>query len=130
MSRLFVLSLFLVCVGCSSEPPKPYESKAPTAKFATDAPAPGTPPETLFFESAYGDVTYNHRLHAERVSNNCATCHPSVFPQELKALDYGRARHRAAEEAKTSCATCHGISGSAFAAERNCQKCHDLKSKH
>ena len=129
MFRLPALSFVLLLIGCSSQPPKQYVSKAPTATFAVTNPAPGTPPETLVFESGYGEVIYNHAKHAERAGGNCSTCHPSVFPQALEPLPYGKARHRSAEEEKTSCAVCHGISGTAFAAERNCQRCHDLKSK-
>ncbi len=135
MSRSVFASCFLsffllISVGCgSSTPEKVFVPEPPVAQFAMENPAPGTPPETILFDSGYGDVTYTHRKHVELVNGNCATCHPSVFPQELKVLDYGKARHRSAEEFKTSCAACHGISGSAFAAERNCQRCHDMKSK-
>jgi c(7)-type cytochrome triheme protein len=73
---------------------------------------------------------FNHKTHFERVNSDCATCHPKLFPQELKPLDYGKSRHRVAEEFKTSCAGCHDISGTAFAAERNCQRCHDMSTKH
>jgi c(7)-type cytochrome triheme protein len=75
-------------------------------------------------------VTFTHQQHFERVNQDCATCHPAIFPQALAALDYGKARHRVAEEYKTSCASCHGITGTAFAAERNCQRCHDMSPKH
>jgi c(7)-type cytochrome triheme protein len=127
-----VLALLASCAGT----PK-TESKAETKAVATQptptaptnvAPnaAPGTPPDTILFPSEYGKVEFGHRKHFERVNNDCATCHPKIFPQAREPLNYAKARHRAAEEYKTSCAACHGIAGEAFAAERNCQRCHDL----
>lgn len=105
--------------------------EAPKVEAAV-APAPavaGAPPETILFPSEYGNVTFGHRKHFERVNSDCATCHPKIFPQAREPLNYGKARHRVAEEYKTSCASCHGITGTAFAAERNCQKCHDMGPK-
>ena len=63
------------------------------------------------------------------IAGDCAACHAKTFPMALEPLNYGKARHRSAEEYSTSCATCHGIKATAFAAERNCQKCHDLGYK-
>jgi c(7)-type cytochrome triheme protein len=112
---------------------KELKSTTPVAKV--EAPpavpaAPGTPPETILFPSEYGNVAFTHQKHFERVNSDCATCHPKIFPQAREALNYGKARHRVAEEYGTSCATCHGIKGTAFAAERNCQKCHEMGAKH
>jgi c(7)-type cytochrome triheme protein len=142
MSRLSLLVAFLVCVSCS-ESPKPAAEEKAAPKVETPAPAAPVaaapaetpagsdgPPEFILFPSSYGDVKYTHRQHYERVKGVCVTCHPSVFPMAREPLTYGKARHRDAEERKISCATCHGISGTAFAAERNCQRCHDMKSKH
>lgn len=131
MVRALLLVFVCLCVGCggSSEetaaPAKP--SGPPTATFNSS----GGPPDTIQFPSEYGNVTFTHQKHFERVKGDCATCHPAVFPQALEALtNYGKARHRVAEEYKTSCATCHGIQGTAFAAERNCQRCHEMGLKH
>lgn len=136
MFRLLLFIVLTVCVGCGGSSNAPVEEKkqvqveapkeAPKAD-ASVAPTPaGAPPETIFFPSEYGNVTYTHQKHYERVNNDCTTCHPSLFPQSREPLNYGKARHRVAEEYQTSCAKCHGISGTAFAAERNCQKCHDM----
>ncbi|MEP6960946.1 MAG: c(7)-type cytochrome triheme domain-containing protein [Acidobacteriota bacterium] len=135
MSRLSFYVVAVVCLvsaGCGgslkpetkaavAEPPKAEYKVAPTG--------PGVPPEAIHFASEYGAVRFTHREHFERVNNNCETCHPKIFPQKLEALNYGKARHRVAEEFKASCASCHGITGTAFAAERNCQKCHEMGLK-
>lgn len=138
MSRPLLFALLVLTLGCGSSP-KP-EEKAPAAEApkieapkpeAAAAPAdPGAPPETIFFKSEYGDVTFTHQKHFERVNGDCATCHPKIFPMAREPLNYGKARHRTAEEYKTSCAACHGITSTAFAAERNCQRCHDLDPRH
>jgi c(7)-type cytochrome triheme protein len=137
MSRLFLFVLVVLCVGCGSAPKseeKAAVKEAPkvaakaTSTFAAGQTAP-SPPETILFPSEYGNVTYTHRKHYERVNGDCATCHAKTFPMALEPLNYGKARHRSAEEYGTSCATCHGIKATAFAAERNCQKCHDLGYK-
>lgn len=128
MSRVLLLLTLALCVGCGgSENDTAEKQIAPATKITAPVASlnsSGGPPETILFPSEYGNVTFTHQKHFERVNGDCATCHPKIFPQTLDALNYGKARHRAAEEYKTSCATCHGIQGTAFAAERNCQKCH------
>lgn len=136
---LFVL--IVVCVGCgggggTKTPADKTAAKlegpvvtVPTVDAATAAAAPGTPPVYIDYPSEYGQVRFTHKQHYERVNSDCSTCHTKIFPQSLAALDYGKARHRTAEEYKTSCAACHGISSTAFAAERNCQKCHAIGNK-
>jgi len=129
----------LVIAGCGNskqaEQAAPAKVEAPkeaakvvTATASVPA-APGAPPEFIEFASDYGKAKFTHQKHFERVNNDCSTCHPKIFPQALEPLNYGKARHRVAEEFKTSCAACHGISGTAFAAERNCQKCHEIGLK-
>lgn len=142
MSRVFLGVLLAVCIGCGSGPsaevqPPPKQNTPPAVAAAAvadgantgSAPAPGVPPETIFFASEYGNVTFTHQKHFERVNGDCATCHPKIFPQSREPLNYGKARHRSAEEYGTSCAACHGIKSTAFAAERNCQRCHDMGHK-
>ena len=141
MSRLSLYVVAVVCLvsaGCgeskkpeTSKAPEPPKIEAPTtdARVAPPPATPGVPPETILLASEYGEVVFTHKRHFERVNSDCSTCHPKIFPQAREALNYGKARHRVAEEYKTSCATCHGITGTAFAAERNCQKCHELGLK-
>jgi c(7)-type cytochrome triheme protein len=83
-----------------------------------------SPPDTILIASKYGDVTYTHKQHYDRVGGDCSVCHTKVFPQSLAPLNYKKALHRAAEASMTSCAYCHAVGGSAFAADSNCIKCH------
>jgi c(7)-type cytochrome triheme protein len=131
MLRALLFIVMCVGVGCGGSEPAPTATAnaAPVAKVTlpqASATGSGGPPETILFPSEYGNVTFTHQKHFERVNGDCATCHAKIFPQALEPLNYGKARHRVAEEYKTSCAACHGIQGTAFAAERNCQRCHDM----
>jgi c(7)-type cytochrome triheme protein len=142
MLRVLLFVLIVACVGCGGGG---GGSKAPADKTAAKLEGPlvtvatvdaatakapsGTPPVYIDYPSEYGQVRFTHKQHYERVNSDCSTCHTKIFPQSLEPLNYGKARHRDAEEYKTSCATCHGISSSAFAAERNCQKCHAIGNK-
>lgn len=111
--------------GEEAAPAKAVKESPVAAKTEPFVPA-GPPPDMIHFDSEYGDVEFTHKLHYERVNSDCSTCHPSIFQQARVPLDYGKARHRVAEEYMTSCATCHNVNGTAFAAERNCQKCHAI----
>jgi|GEM_PF-561292 len=85
------------------------------------------PPDTILFENKYGNVTFTHKMHYERVQGDCSTCHPAIFHQSREPINYGKALHRAAEASGTACAACHRVGGSAFAADSNCVKCHEVK---
>lgn len=87
----------------------------------------GTPPDTILIASPYGNVTFTHAKHYERLKGDCSACHPKVFPQSRAPLNYKKALHRAAEATMTSCAHCHAVGGTSFAADSNCTKCHALK---
>ena len=120
------------CGGSTSSPAPSAENKqketAPVASTPAEKVAPtppGAPPATILFETSYGNVTFTHQKHFERVNNDCSTCHPKIFPQAREPLNYAKARHRDAEEYMRSCATCHNVTSIAFAAERKCEKCHD-----
>lgn len=111
--------------------PEPAPAPAPAASPSRPAPAPEaastgalTPPDTILFEASNGNVTFDHKKHYERVGGNCGVCHPKVFPQNRAPLNYKKASHRAAEASLTSCAYCHAVGGSSFAADSNCLKCH------
>src|SRR3954464_5406614 len=67
--------------------------------------AEGNPPENIVFPNSYGEVTFNHRKHYERVGGDCSTCHPKVFPQALELIHYKKALHRAAEASRSACAS-------------------------
>ncbi len=81
-------------------------------------------PATIVFDAKIGNVTFNHAKHVARAANDCKTCHPSVFPQSRAPINFKAGMHKPAEEAKTSCATCHVEGGKAFPVKGNCQKCH------
>lgn len=85
------------------------------------------PPETILFEAKNGNVTFTHRKHYERVKNQCDTCHPKIFPKSRAPINYKKANHRVAEATYASCATCHAVGATSFAADSNCQKCHANK---
>lgn len=132
MLRYIMLFLAaLAMVGCGSKPAqesgaKPAETKAADAAPAAEAATPsnGEPPDTILIQSPAGNVTFTHKKHYERLNGDCSKCHPKVFPQSRAPLNYKKALHRAAEASMTSCAYCHSIGNSAFAADSNCTKCH------
>ncbi len=133
--RYLVIAFMAVCLaGCQSKPTPEVESKpsttptAPAEQISSDV----TPPDTILIESPYGNVTFTHAKHYERLNGDCSACHPKVFPQSRAPLNYKKALHRAAEASMTSCAHCHAVGGTSFAADSNCTKCHALKdhSKH
>ncbi len=128
--RYFVIPILAACLaGCQSKPTTEPESKtpAPQAAPAEQAATDGTPPDTILIESPYGNVTFTHAKHYGRVNGDCSVCHPKVFPQSRAPLNYKKALHRAAEASMTSCAHCHAVGGTAFAADSNCTKCHAAK---
>jgi c(7)-type cytochrome triheme protein len=136
--RYFTILVTAVCLaGCQSKPAPPVESKAPGTQTAPAAAPPekpaeqaasdGTPPDTILIASPYGNVTFTHAKHYERLKGDCSACHPKVFPQSREPLNYKKALHRAAEASMTSCAHCHAVGGTSFAADSNCTKCHALK---
>lgn len=127
--RSLAVLLIAVCVaGCQSSPAPQPETKAAAAPTQAPEPQPaasdGTPPDTILIASPAGNVTFTHKKHYERVKGDCSTCHPKLFQQSLAPLNYKKALHRAAEASMTSCAACHSIGNSAFAADSNCAKCH------
>ena len=140
MRSFTILVLAIGLAGCRSDKTSQVESKAsapPTAPPAAPAERPSadgtqSPPETILIESPYGNVTFTHKKHYERVNSDCSVCHTKIFPQSRAPLNYKKALHRAAEASMTSCAYCHSVGESAFAADSNCTKCHALKdySKH
>ena len=87
------------------------------------------PPEFIPFPNTYGAVTFTHKKHFERVGGDCSACHTAIFPQSRADINYKKALHRAAEASKRSCAACHRVGATAFAADSNCTKCHVSKYK-
>jgi c(7)-type cytochrome triheme protein len=104
-------------------PAPPPNNKVVIKQF----PAALAPPETILFEAKNGNVTFTHRKHYERVKNQCDTCHPKIFTKSRDPINYKKANHRVAEATYTSCATCHAVGATSFAADSNCQKCHANK---
>ena len=82
--------------------------------FAIAATLVGAQPEKLIFPSKRGDVVFAHAAHVDREKGDCATCHPTLWPQSVK------------EPLKSSegCRTCHKAGGPAFESKDNCAKCH------
>jgi c(7)-type cytochrome triheme protein len=94
-----------------------------TAPLRTDIP----PPDTIVFDNKYGQATFTHKLHYDRVKGDCTVCHTKIFPQSRAPLNYGKALHRVAEAEGTACAACHRVGGTSFAADSHCVKCHEAK---
>jgi len=108
-------------------PAPPAEAAKVETKSALppeQAPSTQAPPDTILFEASNGSVTFDHKKHYERVGGDCSVCHPKVFPQSRAPLNYKKASHRASEGSLTSCAHCHAVGASSFAADSNCLKCH------
>jgi len=107
------------------------EMAAPKAAAVEATPPPVlsnvAPPETIIFENKYGNSTFTHKLHYERVNGDCTVCHTKIFPQSRAPINYGKAQHRAAEANETACASCHRVGGTSFAADSHCVKCHESK---
>ncbi len=123
--RFLVAALLAGCLaGCQSKSTPPVETPQVETKATT---SPGVPPDTILIQSPYGNVTFTHKKHYERVNSDCSVCHTKVFPQSRAPLNYKKALHRSAEASMTSCAYCHSIGNSAFAADSNCTKCHALR---
>ena len=137
MPRHLLLSLgaCLLLASCAKSPqqesPQQTSSAAPTPPPNNNQVVikqyPAAPPETILFEAKNGNVTFTHRKHYERVKNQCDTCHTKIFPQSRAPINYKKANHRVAEATYTSCATCHAVGATSFAADSNCQKCHANK---
>src|SRR3982750_892896 len=70
-------------------PAKTAPVAATQAPLRTDIP----PPDTMVFDNKYGTVTFNHKLHYDRVKGDCTVCHTKVFPQSREPLNYGKALH-------------------------------------
>lgn len=118
-------AVFIVALaGCGTKPAETENGKQPEPVVTRPIDNPEGPPETILFPSPAGNVLYTHRQHYERVDKDCQVCHPKVFPQKLAPLNYKKALHRAAEASMSSCAHCHAVGGTAFAADSNCTKCH------
>jgi c(7)-type cytochrome triheme protein len=109
--------------GSEKAAPKSAPVEAAPPPLRTDIP----PPDTIKFDNKYGPVTFTHKLHYERVKGDCTVCHTKVFPQSRAALNYGKALHRVAEAEGTSCAFCHRVGGTSFAADSHCVKCHEVR---
>ena len=96
-----------------------------TALVAQEKKTPA-PPTKVTIPAKPGPVTFDHTAHAKREKNECKTCHPSLFTQNVKAPVKFKPPHKAEEDKKTSCGFCHRPDGPAFATAGNCAngKCH------
>jgi|SRR5665213_1303633 len=114
---------FMVTAPTGAPEPKAAPAEATQPPLRTDIP----PPDTIVFDNTYGKVTFTHKLHYDRVKGDCTVCHTKIFPQSRAPLNYGKALHRVAEAEGTSCAYCHRVGGTSFAADSHCVKCHEVK---
>jgi c(7)-type cytochrome triheme protein len=116
-------TVWLMITAPTSQVAAPKSAPVDAKPLRTDIP----PPETIVFENKYGNSTFTHKLHYERVQGNCTVCHTAIFPQSRAPINYGKALHRAAEADETACASCHRVGGTSFAADSHCVKCHESK---
>ncbi|MBV8846713.1 MAG: hypothetical protein JO307_28225 [Bryobacterales bacterium] len=130
-AALFVAGSIWFLRAPQIKPEAPAAQKTPVAAAKSGAvtseiqtTSAEAPPDTILFEASNGNVTFDHKRHYERVNGDCSVCHPKVFPQSRAPLNYKKASHRASEASLTSCAHCHAVGASSFAADSNCLKCH------
>ena len=109
--------------GQPAAAPKAAPAETAQAPLRTDIP----PPDTIVFDNKYGKSTFTHKLHYERVNGDCTVCHNKIFPQSRAPINYGKALHRVAEAERITCASCHRVGGTSFAADSHCVKCHESK---
>jgi c(7)-type cytochrome triheme protein len=130
--RFLPVILLAVCLAACQKATEPQAATTTIVQKPVTPGDPANPPETILIASPYGDVTFTHKKHYDRVNQDCTVCHTKVFPMALEPLNYKKALHRAAEATYTSCATCHAVGRTSFAADSNCTKCHAPKdySKH
>ncbi len=90
-----------------------------------------TPPTKLTFTTKNGNVTFDHSAHIKREQSNCSVCHPGLFAQDAKKPIGFRPPHKAQEDKKVACGSCHRAGGAAFATQGNCSngKCHVTAAK-
>jgi c(7)-type cytochrome triheme protein len=81
-------------------------------------------PDKIVFESKMGNVTFDHKVHTERVKEDCTACHDKLFPQSREPINFKDKMHKTAEAEKASCAGCHHEGGTSFATKGNCKNCH------
>lgn len=75
-------------------------------------------------DTRLGPARFDHDKHIELAENDCQTCHNKIFPLSKGLLGYKDNLHKTAEQAATSCGSCHRPEGTAFASEGNCLNCH------
>lgn len=90
-----------------------------------------TPPPTITIKAANGNILFPHAKHIALEKNNCAACHPKLWPQSATAPIGFRPPHKNEEAKQTSCGACHRPGGAAFDASvpANCKKCHGTAPK-
>lgn len=81
-------------------------------------------PEGESVATRLGEALFGHDKHVELLGGRCQTCHVRLFPLEPGMAGYADDLHRTAEQAKTSCGSCHRSGGPAFASQDNCLRCH------
>ncbi len=98
-----------------------------TVAFAGVAFSSGNGAETIVLKGgSFGDVTFPHKLHQEKLNNNCDDCH-KLFAQEPgsieKAITAGTLKKK---EAMKQCQDCHKAMKAKGEATgpTGCKECH------
>lgn len=125
------------CAGCHVEGGTAFPALENCQECHQGLPAPGVPLAAsaasgpgvgeVRYQTALGEVVFDHERHESLARNDCSACHTGLFGFGGDSLNYGGADlHKDAEENKASCAdaNCHVAGGRAFAAQDNCARCH------
>jgi DmsE family decaheme c-type cytochrome len=120
------------CAGCHDPGGEAFASADNCSRCHSDLGQPRvTPssgrsgiPDLPNVETRLGPARFDHERHVDLAENNWRTCHSRIFPLTRGLLNYADNLHRTAEANQTSCGACHRPSGSAFASEGACLRCH------
>jgi len=104
---------------------------APGASATSDEVAAARGPETIRWPSAAGEVVFDHRMHAEDLGAECASCHHGIEAASLTLPHPGYF-----DDFWVNCKTCHtidgtnpaGAVGAANAGPQVCASCHPKRT--
>ena len=85
--------------------------------------------DTIVMKGPFGDVTFPHKLHQEKLNKNCDACH-KLFAKEAgsieKAIAAGTMKKK---DAMKQCQDCHKAEKAKDAATKAPQGCKDCHKK-